>query len=298
MKKIPIIIIFLIILFSLSFTISKIIEMPKTNNKIAVIPIEGMITSGSIIENPLIRTGSVSSSAIINYIEKAESDDSIKGIIFEINSPGGTVVASKEIADKIKKVKKPTVAWIREIGTSGAYWVASASDKIIVDEMSLTGSIGVVSSYLEFSGLMEKYGINYESLTAGEYKDTGSPYKKLTNKERELFQKQLNEVYNFFINEIKKNRNLKNDNFANGMFFLGIEAKDMGLVDDIGGKDLAVKTVKELAGIKEAELVTFKERTSLFSLLSKISAGSFYYIGKGIGSEMFKVENRDLRIVA
>ena len=107
----------------------------------------------------------------------------------EINSPGGSAVASDEIATAVKNAKKPVISLIREVGASGGYWVASASDYIIANRMSITGSIGVISSYLEFSGLMEKYGVGYERLVAGENKDLLTPYKKLEADQKALVQK-------------------------------------------------------------------------------------------------------------
>src|SRR3989344_1799252 len=140
--------------------------------KIAVIPIQGAIVGQSSVG--FTTASSVQSSTIVQFIKEAQADDSVKGILLEINSPGGTVVASKEIVQAVKNSEKPVVAYIREIGTSGAYWVASASDHIVADELSLTGSIGVISTFLEFSRLIEDYGVTYEGLKTGKYKDVGS----------------------------------------------------------------------------------------------------------------------------
>src|SRR3989344_2238928 len=145
-----IIVITLIALFLFSSLTAKLLDVKEVSNQIVVIPINGVIrtegSTGFIDENV------ASSSVIVSFIEKAEKNNAIKGILLEINSPGGTVIASKEIAESVKKSKKPTVAWIREVGASGAYWVASSSDAIVADPLSITGSIGVISSYLEFGG--------------------------------------------------------------------------------------------------------------------------------------------------
>ena len=127
----------------------------EVSEKIVIIPINGPLTiseSGDGLLTP--RTGTTSD--IISNVKKAKDDSSVKGVIFEIDSPGGTVVASEELASAVKNLGKPNVALIREVGASGAYWVASASDKIVASPMSITGSIGVISSYLEFSKLFEK----------------------------------------------------------------------------------------------------------------------------------------------
>ncbi len=271
MGKIKTIIITVVLLWIIAYSVSLFVEIPDFEDKVAIIPIENTITAGAL-KSP-VQQNVVSSSKIIEFIEKAEKDSSVRGIILAINSPGGTVVGSKEIADKIKNVEKPVVAWIREIGTSGAYWIASASDKIVADELSLTGSIGVISSYLEFSGLLESFNVTYESLTTGRYKELGSPFKELTEEERSFLQKKLNQIHDYFVEEVASNRNLKLtdvERLATGEFFLGKEALELGLVDYLGGKDLAVNITKELAGVEDVKVVVYEQERGLFDILSML----------------------------
>ncbi len=289
MKKWKFVIVLLIILWLAAIITSNYI---KENNKpsfqdnnIALIPISGEITSFGDSSLPFSASGA-SSEILVDLIKKANDDGSIKGIILEINSPGGTVVASKEIADAVKQSKKPVVAWIRELGASGAYWVASSSNWIISDPMSITGSIGVIGSYLEFEKLMQKYGITYEQLTTGKYKDTGSPFRALTNEERNLLQGKLNIIHDYFVTDVAKNRNLTKeqvDQLATGIFYLGVEAKDLGLVDGLGGKKEAEEKIKELTGLKTINLVSYQRKKSFFESLAGLSAYNSYFIGKGIG---------------
>ena len=291
---------FIVVIFLLvaSFSLSRLLKVEDFSDKIAVIPIKGVITSDGFEE--FLTTSGASSTKITQFIKQANQDNSVKGIILEINSPGGTVVASEEIANEVKKSKKPVVSLIREVGASGAYWIASSSNKIVADPLSITGSIGVVSSYLEFSGLMEMYGVNYERLVAGEYKDTGSPFRELTKNERGLLQNKLDIIHEAFIEEVAKNRNLDKNNvkkIANGFFYLGKEAKELGLVDELGDKELAVNITKQLANIEEAKLVTYEEKIRFTELLSRLSANSFYFVGRGIGKELFSLRN-DFRFVA
>ena len=173
--KIKIIVWTLVILFTLSYSLSKVWDIKETTNQIVIIPITGTITTE--LTSSLMQQKETSSTAILNYLDLAQRNPNIKGVLLEINSPGGTVVASKEIADKVKQMNKPVVSYIREIGTSGAYWIASSSNVIVADPLSITGSIGVIGSYLEFSQLLEKYGVTYQRLVSGSYKDTGSPFK-------------------------------------------------------------------------------------------------------------------------
>lgn len=282
----------LISLFIISYLLANFIgsfSEEKIQDQIVVVQIIGPITSGE--SQDFLSSGVASSSRIVKDLEKADENDAVKGIILEINSPGGTVVASEEIANKVKSIDKPVVSWIREIGTSGAYWVASSSDAIISDPLSITGSIGVIGSYLEFSELFEKYGVEYQQLTTGKYKDTGSPFKELTDDERRVLQGKIDKIHEYFVNEVASNRGLEKENvkeLATGIFYLGNEAYDLGLVDYLGGKDLAINITKELAGIEDANIVVYEPEISLLDILSRLTSMPAFYIGKGIGSELYK----------
>lgn len=286
MKKWKTILLVILIIWVISFLLSnsfKDFSNVNIGNKIAIIPIYGEITlSGS---DGFFGFAGTSSNNILDSIKKAEDNPSIKGIILEINSPGGTVVASEEIANAVKKAKKPIVSWIREEGASGAYWIASSSDKIVADPLSVTGSIGVLGSYLEFADLFEKYGIKYQRLTAGKYKDVGSPFKELSDEEKDFLQNKLNKIHQYFINQIAENRKLSTEKvkeIASGAFYFGIEAQELGLIDILGSKEEAIDEVKKLANIKEAYLVTYQKKRTILDLISSVMAFNSFYIGKGI----------------
>ncbi len=290
MNKLGFTLMLLAILFLASLGASKLLSV-EIGNKIAIVKIQGAISSDSM-KIPF-QTSVATSSKIVEYLEAAEESKAIKGIILEINSPGGTVLASKDIADKVKSIEKPVVALIRDMGTSGGYWVASAADKIVADPMSVTGSIGVISAYLEFSELFEKYGITYEGLKSGELKDIGSPFKKLTDKERNVLQGKLDRIHEYFIKEVSANRKLSEADtreLATGVYFLGEEAKELGLVDYLGNRELAINITKELAGIDEASIVTYEETTDLLSLLSKLETSGAFYFGKGFAAQLKETE--------
>ena len=291
MGKIKTILKVVIILYLVSFLASKLLTSSLSeeivSNGIAVIKIDGTIVPTA--RNTLFGPGVIDVDTVLANLKKAEKNSGVKAIILEINSGGGAVVASKEIADKVKSIKKPTVAVIREVGASGAYWIASASDLIIADELSITGSISVIASYLEFSGLLDDYNVTYESLTTGKYKDTGSPFKKMTNEERVLFLKKLDIIQERFIADIAKNRNLPIEEVrkvATGMFFLGIEAKELGLIDELGNKELAIKRAKELADVKNGKVVEYIKKPSLLNIFDKLTSQSFYSMGQGLGDSI------------
>lgn len=279
----------LIVLMLISIILSAIASLfmgdsgDSGHGNVAVIGIKGTIASESA---GFFDKGSANSDDIIRLIKKADNNPEIKAIILEINSPGGSAVASDEIGNAIKKTNKTTVAVIRDVGASGGYWVASASDYIISNRMSLTGSIGVTASYLEFSGLLERYNITYERLVAGKYKDIGSPLKEITPEERNLLQQDLDEIHEEFIKEIAVNRNMSEEKvreIATGMFYTGRRAKDLGLVDELGGLDEAKAYIEKNLNIT-AEVVEYEKPMRLSDIFSQIMSKGSFSVGEGIGS--------------
>ncbi len=256
---------------------------------VAVIPITGMITTDSVAGF----TPTTDSQSIVELIEKADERADIKAIMLEIDSPGGTPVASDEIAAAVKNAEKPTVALIRETGASGAYWIASAADKIFANRMSITGSIGVRASRLEFAGFIEEHNITYRRLVAGKYKDAGEMFKEMTSEEQMLYQKLLDSLHEEFISTVAENRNITIEDvreLATGFVFLGSEAKQIGLVDELGGKEQALNYLEKQLNIT-AKPVTFKKRGSILEQFAGMTNKGFFNIGKGIGS-VFSAEEQ------
>lgn len=285
--------VFTIIILSIALMICLFVlfaRFPTSYANTAVIHIDGVILSG----NALGYTPEATFSGdVVDFIKDASEDKNIKAIIFDINSPGGSAVASSEISQAIKKARasgKTTVALIREQGTSGAYWVASACEHVISHQLSITGSIGVLASYLEYSGLLEYYNITYERLNAGIYKDTMSPYKELSDEERKILQAKINIIYNAFIKEVSQNRNISEEKIrelATGMFYIGEEAKSLGLVDELGSEDETLDYVEK--NIQEkAKLKDYQIPSNLLLKLYGLKDKAFYLIGQGIGSSLVK----------
>ena len=263
-----------------------------TSDSIVVVPLYGVISSS---EDSSIFQGSSSISSIntVKKIKELNDNKFVKGVIFEIDSPGGEVVASEEIAEAVKSLNKPKYAVIRSTGASGGYWIASATDKIYASKMSITGSIGVIGSYLEFSGLMEKYGIGYERFVGGVYKDLGSPFKQSTDSEELLYQGKIDKIYDYFVHQVAENRKMNVDEIkkiATGEFYLGIEAKDLNLIDEFGGREEAVNAMKIQLNSSNIEVVETKKQTSFFELLSGLGA---YNFGRGFAYEITKLESQN-----
>ena len=254
------------------------------DGNVAVIDVTGAIFA--VEDSDFLFEDVTSSDEIRKLIRRAERNDKIKAIVFKINSPGGSAVASEEVANAIEKTNKTTVAWIREIGTSGAYWIASSTDHVVANRMSITGSIGVIASYLGFSGFITEHNITYERLVSGNLKDIGSPFKEMTPEEKVLFQKSLDAIHDYFVDEVAENRNLKKravEKIATGQFFIGDEAKDLGLVDELGGREEVIAYIEEQIG-EDADFVKYESKKGFFESLSSVFYGNSFYIGKGVGN--------------
>lgn len=238
-------------------------------SKIAIIKIRGTIASGHSL---LAET--ITPDDTLPLIQKAEEDSSIKAVMFDIDSPGGSVVASREIAYAVAEMKKPTLCWMGDVAASGAYWIASSCDYIMADPLTLTGSVGVTASYLEFSKLFDKYGITYEQITSGESKDVGSPFRNLTAGERSKLEYIVNETFTYFITDVVSKRNLTQDQIGTiktGDIFLGKDAIALGLIDATGTLSDAREKAKSLANDKNANFVSLqKSGLSIFELLGML----------------------------
>lgn len=251
---------------------------------VQVIPVTGeiMTSSPSGFFAPAIR----GADELVEAIEQANKDPLVKGIILEINSPGGTAVASEEVAQAVKRSEKPVVAWIREGGASGAYWVASAADHIIASRMSITGSVGVISSYLEFGGLLERFNITHQRLVAGERKDLGSPYREMTPEEEQFMLLKLEKIQDYFVSDVAANRDLTPEQTARistGEIFLGEEALELGLIDEIGSRQEAVAYFENLLNTT-VTLRYIPTSTGLFGMVNTQANEKAYYAGQGFSA--------------
>lgn len=235
-------------------------------SKAAVISVHGQIDYESYAASP---------EKFSRQLRQAEDDTSVKAIVVFLNSPGGSVVASREMARAVAGTTKPTVCWLGDVAASGAYWIASACDHIVADELSVTGSIGATSAYLELSGLLKKYDIDYKQLTAGKYKDSGSPYRELTKEEEAMFRDALNKVFERFAQSVSENRNVSVEEIRSleGKAMLGEEALSLGLVDSLGGREEVLRVIEEKTKEKEIRLEFYEKESELETLLQYLPRG-------------------------
>ncbi len=280
---------FLIFITFFASFFSSVSEFSIPSGNIALVPLNGIIMTGTDGAS-MFAQDIVSSTRIVKLLEEIKKREDIKGVILEINSPGGSPVASAEIGQAVKELDKPVIAVIRETGASGGYWIASTADKIYAHEMAITGSIGVVASRLAFPGLLHEYNVTYQRLISGKYKDAGSPYKEMTKEEEKLFQNILDKTYDAFVKEVSTNRNLpleKVKELATGFVFLGSEAKELGLIDELGGRKEAIDYLEQELNIT-AELAEIKSQGGLFSTLGASIKDFGFSIGQGVGNSFVK----------
>ena len=266
----------------------------SVSGNVALIPVKGTIsTTGS---QEFYSSSGVKSGSVVEWIQESEKSNSIKAILLDIDSPGGTPVGTYEIVQAVQGAEKPVVAVIHEMGNSGAYWVASAADTIFANRLSTVGSIGVRSSYLEFAGLMTDYNVTYRRLISGKYKDIMSPYREMAPDEQELVQSRLDMLHEIFVSDVAKNRDLDVEHvrkLANGYIYFGQEAKELGLIDYIGTSDDAKKFLEKELNLT-VEFKKFKEKKGFLSVFSDVMHDASYNIGQGMGSVLLGSTNDDV----
>jgi protease-4 len=224
-----------------------------TGERVGVITVEGVISASgqqSLLGEPL---GGVRQT--LKQLKRAEEDDNIKSVVLRINSPGGSAAASQELYHAIKRLteKKPVVASMADVAASGGYYIALPAERIIANQATMTGSIGVRLSFLHYYELMDEIGVDGGSITSGPYKDIGSPWRDMTENERELLQGMIDNIYKQFVEHVSESREMDLEQareLADGRIFTGEQAQDAGLIDELGGFTDAVKVAGELGGIE------------------------------------------------
>jgi len=244
-------------------------------SKIAVIPLSGTIT----IENSSLFPGSAITPELVrNYLAKAEQDKSVKAIVFRIESPGGEIAPCQEILWEIERVGETKTVVVSMGGTaaSGGYYISTKADKIVALPTTMTGSIGVISQIMNIEGLLEKLGIEIETFKGGQYKDMYRGFREMTREEEEIMQGMIDEYYELFIEVVAEGRGLNKEevrNLATGQIYSGTEAKELGLIDELGDLDTAINLTAEIAGIEDPIVEYYrKPGLTLRSLLGFVDA--------------------------
>ena len=233
--------------------------------KVLVVEIDGVITESSEVSDFF---GTVSEGMVGRLheeLELARSDEQVKALVLRINSPGGTVTGSDLLYDEIRRFREerkvPVVAQLMGIAATGGYYVALAADEIHAQRTTVTGSIGVIFSGFNVAGLMEKLGVENQTITSGEFKDAGSALRRMRPEERAQLQSVIDDLYERFVEVVKSGRaKLPPDKIrtlADGRIFSASQALEAGLVDEISSFDASVRRARELAGLASAQVVTY-----------------------------------------
>lgn len=250
---------------------------------VGVIQVNGEISTSSS-SGGLFGSPTVGSDDIVSQIDDAESRSDVKAVVFEVNSPGGSVVASREIYEAVKDMKKPKVAYFREVAASGAYYISAPADYIVSEPDALTGSIGVTTTFEDMSGLFEKLGLNYTVFKSGELKDIGTNTRPPTEKEKQIMQAMIDQIFGEFKAVVEEGRGNKLNQTAfqkilDARVLTGEQAKAVGLVDETGNKKRALVVAANLAHMSytgEPAVCDVGSANPLGGLFSGIGQGITY----------------------
>jgi protease-4 len=262
----------------------EVVREGPTSQKIAIVAVEGII-HGNLAED------------VYQQLKAARQDRRVKGLIVRVNSPGGTISASDQIYKEIRKFReekgKPVIAFMQGVAASGGYYTSVACEKIIAEPTTITGSIGVISSYFVVQELLEdKLGVMPVTIKSGQKKDWPSSFRKPTPEELQYMrEKVMTPAYERFVEIVVEGRKTSLDpnevrQLADGGIFGAKEAVDEKLIDDIGYLDEAIELVKSLAGIQNARVVEYRKPFSFADVLSikkssllKIDRAMLYELG-------------------
>ena len=240
----------------------------SNQDRVALIRIEGVILDAQ---------------ATISELKQYSENPLVKAIVLRIDSPGGGVVPSQEIHDAVKRVKnksnKAVIASMGTVAASGGYYIAAATDRIIANPGTLTGSIGVIMEMANFEGLMKKVGVEGVVIKSGRFKDVGSPLRKMSDEERKLLQSVMDDVHHQFIQAVADGRSLEVSDvepLADGRIYTGRQAKEARLVDELGDLDDAIHIAADIAGMEgEPKVVEPRKRFSFRDIIESRWASVF-----------------------
>lgn len=252
-----------------------VLEMGDMSERIAVLSVDGVIqdTGGA---SSFFGDEGYNHQFFMDQLEMIKEDDSIKAVVLQVNSPGGGVVESAQIYDKIKEVQDevgvPFYVSMGSMAASGGYYISAPADKIFVNKETLTGSIGVIMESVNYGKLAEKYGVDFVTIKTGPYKDIMSPTRDMTKDELAMLQEMINESYESFVNIIEDGRGMTEAEVkavADGRIMNGRQAIDAGLADEYGYLEDVIAAVRKDFKLEDAEVIEYgytQDFASLFSM--------------------------------
>jgi len=253
-KKIFVIIAIVAVFIFIAFYLMGTLLISAGGGKIGVIEIEGTI---------------MDMKEAMQDVVKFKEDDSIKGVILRINSPGGAVGPTQEIYSEIKKLKQSKKVYVSmgSVCASGGYYLAVTGDKVYASPSTITGSIGVIMEQAVVEDLMKKIGVEANTIKSGALKDTGTPFRKMREDEKIYLQGIIDSIYEQFVNDVAEGRKMPVDRvkqLADGRIYTGIQAKEMGLIDNIGTFYDVVDDIQKEIGISGRPSLVYGKRPFSF----------------------------------
>ncbi|HLR51536.1 MAG TPA: signal peptide peptidase SppA [Candidatus Avamphibacillus sp.] len=250
----------------------KEIEAGFGGEKIVVASLEGVIQD--VEANQFINAGMNNYKRFLKVLDNAAEDDSVDGIIINVNSPGGGVVESAEIHDKVIEIQeeynKPVYVSMGNMAASGGYYISAPAEKIVAHPATLTGSIGVIMESINFSDLADEYGIDFNTIKSGKHKDIMSASRKMTDEERDILQSMIDEMYDEFVQIIVDGRGMSESEvrrLGDGRVYTGKQAQENGLVDELGSLDDTIAMMEEDYGWKDSRVVEYEVGFNFGSVL-------------------------------
>jgi len=250
-------------------------KITKSKDRIAIIYAIGQIESGKGDDK------TIGSERISEAIRNARLDSTVKAIVLRVNSPGGSALSSEVIWREVSLAKKvkPVVASMGDFAASGGYYISCAATKIVADPSTITGSIGVYGLVPNLKGLFkEKLGITFDNVKTNNYADFGTVTRALTESEKAIYQSDVENIYLTFIKHVADGRNMSTDqvdSIGQGRVWSGVDAKDIGLIDEFGGLEKAIELAAKLAKIGEYKIQSLPEKKNPFTqILESLSGGS------------------------
>jgi protease-4 len=239
-------------------------------SRIAVVELTGVMTSSQ-------DAGGRATSArrVLEQLAKYRDDESVKAIVLRVDTPGGTVVAAQEIHGALERLRagpgKKIVVSMGDMAASGGYYVSCAADRVFASPGTLTGSIGVIMQFPDYRGLFGKIGLGANTIKSGEFKDVGNGAREMTDRDRRLLQGLVDDVYGQFVEAVVAGRKMSPERvrpLADGRVYSGRQAKQLGLVDELGDLEAAIDAAAKLAGITgKPEVLREKPKRHIWEML-------------------------------
>lgn len=275
--------------------VKKNVPKDKSGNIIAVYYAEGEIAdyTSSVSEGPVINP-----SKVINDLRKLQEDEDVKAVVLRVNSPGGSAFGSEQIWYAVNQLKseKPVIVSMGDYAASGGYYLSCNADTIVAEPTTLTGSIGIFGMYPNVKKLTDKIGLDFDVVKTNEYADFGALGRPMNNGEKALMQEKVNQGYDLFLTRCSEGRGIHKkdlDKIAQGRVWTGAKAKELGLVDELGGLDRALEIAIEKSGVDAYTILSYPGKKSFLESLMSANPGSFVkaHLLKGNIGELYKQFN-------